>query len=130
MVEYDKRSDEKHGSTNEETWQTIDNENKDQPTREYSERLAGKHGLANEEQSDETEQKARREAIAKAKETKRTAQVKAAQSSSNVMPTNPENNVFTVSSDLAPTFREIMSASKIEKKESADGDTWIRIVKP
>jgi len=130
MVEYDKRSDEKHGSTNEETWQTIGNENTDQPMREYSERLAGKHGLANEEQSDETEQKARREAIAKAKETKRTAQVKAAQSSSNVMPTNPENNVFTVSSDLAPTFREIMSASKIEKKESADGDTWIRIVKP
>jgi len=77
-----------------------------------------------------TEQKAHREAIARAKETKRNTQVNATQSSSNVMPTNPESNVFTVSSDLAPTFREIMSASKIEKKESADGGTWIRIVKP
>jgi len=77
----------------------------------------------------EFEQKARREAIAKAKESKRNAQVNATQSSSNVVPTNQESNVFTVSSDLAPTFREIMSASKIEKKAPVDGDTWIRIVK-
>jgi len=76
-----------------------------------------------------SEQKARREAIAKAKESKRNSKVNATQSSSNVVPTNQESNVFTVSSDLAPTFREIMSASKIEKKASADGDTWIRIVK-
>ena len=44
------------------------------------------------------------------------------------MPPNQDNNVFSVSSELAPTFREIMSASKIEKKASAHGDTWIRIV--
>jgi len=71
----------------------------------------------------ETKQEARREATAPAKESKRNAQVNAAQSSSNVMPTNPESNVLTVPSDLAPTFREIMSASRIEKKESADVDT-------
>ena len=76
----------------------------------------------------ESEQKARREAIAKAKEA-RNAQVNAVHSSSNDVPPNQDNNVFSVSSELAPTFREIMSASKIEKKASADGDTWIRIVK-
>ena len=75
-----------------------------------------------------SEQKARREAIVKAKET-RNAQVNAVHSSSNDVPPNQDNNVFSVSSELAPTFREIMSASKIEKKASADGDTWIRIVK-
>jgi len=66
--------------------------------------------------------------IAKAKEA-RNAQVNAVHSSSNDVPPNQDNNVFSVSSELAPTFREIMSASKIEKKASADGDTWIRIVK-
>ena len=75
-----------------------------------------------------SEQKARCEAIAKAKEA-RNAQVNAVHSSSNDVPPNQDNNVFSVSSELAPTFREIMSASKIEKKSSADGDTWIRIVK-
>jgi len=43
---------------------------------------------------------------------------------------NHDSFVLTVPSDLAPTFREIMSTSKIDKKTSADGDTWIRIVKP
>ena len=37
---------------------------------------------------------------------------------------------MTVPANLAPTFREIMSAAKIDKKSSADGDTWLRIVKP
>ena len=72
---------------------------------------------------------ARREAIAKAKESKRNAQVNAVNSSSNDVLPNQDNNVFSVSSELAPTFREIMSAAKIEKKASADVDTWIRIVK-
>ena len=70
-----------------------------------------------------------REAIAKAKESKRNAQVNAANSSNNDVLPNQDNIVFSVSPELAPTFREIMSASKIEKKASADGDTWIRIVK-
>ena len=46
------------------------------------------------------------------------------------MLSNHDSFVLTVPSDLAPTFREIMSTSKIDKKTSADGDTWIRIVKP
>jgi len=78
----------------------------------------------------ETEQKARREAIAQAKKSKRNAKFNAAQSSNNVVPSNHDSNVLTVPSDLAPTCREIMSASKIDKKTSAAGDTWIRIVKP
>jgi len=78
----------------------------------------------------EPEQKARRETIAKAKQSKRNAKINAAHSSNNDMPPNQETNVLTVPSDLAPTFRELMSASKIDKKTSADGDTWIRIVKP
>jgi len=76
-----------------------------------------------------SEQKARCEVIAKAKESKRNAQINAANTSNNDVAPNPDSNVFSVSSELAPTFREIMSASKIEKKASADGDTWIRIGK-
>ena len=74
----------------------------------------------------ESEQKARREAIAKAKKAKRKANINATQ----IVPSVPEGNTMTVPADLAPTFREIMSASKIDKKTSADGDTWIRVVKP
>ena len=74
----------------------------------------------------ESEQKARREAIAKAKKAKRNANINATQ----IVPSDPESNTMTVPADLAPTFREIMSAAKIDKKTSADGDTWLRIVKP
>jgi len=74
----------------------------------------------------ESEQKARREALAKAKKAKRDANINATQ----IVPSDPDGTTMTVPVDLAPTFREIMSASKIDKKNSADGDTWLRIVKP
>jgi len=34
------------------------------------------------------------------------------------------------SKELPPTFRQWMSAKKVETKEAADGDTWIRITNP
>lgn len=35
-----------------------------------------------------------------------------------------------VTAQLAPTFRDITAMSKNERRNSADDDTWIRVVKP
>ena len=75
----------------------------------------------------ESEQKARKEAQLKAKKQKRKVNAVTKDPSSANM---PSGNIFEVSSEMAPTFREIMAASKVETKQSADGDTWIRLVKP
>ena len=89
----------------------------------------------------ESEQKARREARSKAKQAREakvnntTAQDSQSDTtngstSGNSTISTITNQTVDVPSNLAPTFREIMAASKVETKKSADGDTWIRIVKP
>ena len=86
----------------------------------------------------ESEQKARREAVAKAKAEKQANIVSAlASQSEQTESTASVSDVFSlasnnveVPSELAPTFREIMAAKKVERKTTSDGDTWIRVVKP
>lgn len=82
----------------------------------------------------ESEQKIRKEAIAKAKaERKKNASINSASldtpSTTNTN-TTASDTAVDVPSELEPTFREIMAAKKVERKITADGDTWIRIVKP
>ena len=87
----------------------------------------------------ESEQKARREAIAKAK-AERKAKINHTSGSQSEQQTESTVSVSDVSSltsnnvevpnELAPTSREIMAAKKIEKKTTSDGDTWTRVVKP
>ena len=88
----------------------------------------------------ESEQKARKEAIAKAKAEKKAkinsttsskSQVDQTESTANVSDISslPSNNT-EIPSELAPTFREIMATKKVEKKTTVDGVTWIRVVKP
>ena len=85
----------------------------------------------------ESEQKARKEAIAKAKvEKKKNASINSASPTTPSGSTTASDNTTSsqgsidVPSELEPTFREIMAAKKVERKTTADGDTWIRVVKP
>ena len=81
----------------------------------------------------ESEQKARKEAQAKAKQQRKANKSKATDSntasSTEVSTLSDDNNVTNVPKELEPTFREIMSAKKVETKQAENGDTWIRVVK-
>lgn len=87
----------------------------------------------------EKEQAARQKVQKKAKAKRKQAKLNATKgkndtdsdSTSPTVQSSDSNNsdIQEVPKELAPTFREIMSAKKIETKKSADGDTWIRACK-
>jgi hypothetical protein len=84
----------------------------------------------------ESEQKARKEAIAKAKaQRKKSAHVNSTISEGTGTTASDSVSSLTSSAidipaEFEPTFREIMAASKIEQKVADNGDKWIRVVKP
>jgi hypothetical protein len=85
----------------------------------------------------EKEQAARKKAQSAAKAKRKQARLAKARGidtdSIGTAPTvsynDSDSNVQDVPKDLTPTFREMMSAKKIETSQSADGDTWIRVCK-
>ena len=50
-------------------------------------------------------------------------------SSTDVLTLSNDNNVTNVPKELEPTFREIITAKKVETKQAENEDTWIRVVK-